>query len=732
MASLDDLVKATRSRRVQVSDLAAAPKLQPTIRSGGQYTVAVQQAGRNKLLDLADALKQVNPILKEYGGIADIQFEKYQQELQQLKPEQLQAELKKTTDEFDKMSRQGGFAEWLVSPVNEVRKRRALGKAAHDQFVQGLISSEGRLNKPQEGDDKLTTAQIMQQEFDKFVEENPALQGQYANEGFTAAVNPTILQLTNRYDQQKAEQSKRDTLLGNTSAIFRAAKNATLGSTQYAFDMFEASDAWAELNAFTPAQQLKVIENVATELARLDGGERKASAFLTWAQSNLKVGNALFETYEDQVNRFETIVAATADAADELRDSDRDERIDLKTAEFGVLLNKIQRGEEVTYGTAQTPIKTREQLVETFQKEAEQDSDILYQAGLSREVEKAAASDYDPNAFVKREITKNAYTYNTLGTQVQEQMKLLSKNYTNVMGNAPGSWRSLTRDIFIEVKSAADAEMERLINTGQAENPQDAAAKLDGFVNDKLTEYSKIAENRALKLQDELTKETAQENEYNELKKPSEDPMEAATENILFDEDVEDIVEKSYKNLKLLANAESSKAERKKAKDYNDKFLLQGLKEAAAIATGSKKKIKYRRALIALREGLEIVEPDKRYGFDKSLVKVAENVHTFEEMEEAQKQYFQLARAFGTFTDLNTLKQGVTNEGIEFDVKKDLNPQVTVLIKAERLRQVKDIDKPEDMPDDIKEVADLVGAEDYLKFLRQQINLQKLLFDSEF
>ena len=164
-------------------------------------------------MDLADALSTINPMLKDYKGIADLELEEYEAQLKRTKPEDLKAQLQKTTDQFDSMSRKGGFLEWMVSPINEVRKRRALGKAAHDQFVQGLISSQGRLNNPKEGDDKLTTAQIMKQEFDAFVEANPALQGQYANEGFTEAVNHTISQLTNRYDTQTATPSKAETLL---------------------------------------------------------------------------------------------------------------------------------------------------------------------------------------------------------------------------------------------------------------------------------------------------------------------------------------------------------------------------------------------------------------------------------------------------------------------------------------------------------------------------------------
>ena len=55
--------------RVQVQDLADAPKLQATIQSGGQYNVAVQKAGSNKMLDLADALSKINPMLRDATSV---------------------------------------------------------------------------------------------------------------------------------------------------------------------------------------------------------------------------------------------------------------------------------------------------------------------------------------------------------------------------------------------------------------------------------------------------------------------------------------------------------------------------------------------------------------------------------------------------------------------------------------------------------------------------------------
>lgn len=65
------------AERVQVQGLGGAvPGIQPTIQRAGQYSVAQVRAPRNKLMDLADALGQVNPVLQQYGQIQEFQYEK--------------------------------------------------------------------------------------------------------------------------------------------------------------------------------------------------------------------------------------------------------------------------------------------------------------------------------------------------------------------------------------------------------------------------------------------------------------------------------------------------------------------------------------------------------------------------------------------------------------------------------------------------------------------------------
>ena len=84
------------AERVQVQGLGGAvPGISPTIQRGGQYAVQVQQAGRNKLMDLADALGQVNPMLQQYGQLQQVQEKIGIERAEALEEQQVQAELKK-------------------------------------------------------------------------------------------------------------------------------------------------------------------------------------------------------------------------------------------------------------------------------------------------------------------------------------------------------------------------------------------------------------------------------------------------------------------------------------------------------------------------------------------------------------------------------------------------------------------------------------------------------------
>lgn len=104
--------------RVQVRDLPDAPQLQATVQSGGNFGVAVQQAGSNKLMDLADTLSGFNTALKEYGAFRSYEGEYQRGAGEQFaleNPEKAQASLEarrdKTKQEIRKLVEKGAIDE---------------------------------------------------------------------------------------------------------------------------------------------------------------------------------------------------------------------------------------------------------------------------------------------------------------------------------------------------------------------------------------------------------------------------------------------------------------------------------------------------------------------------------------------------------------------------------------------------------------------------------------------
>ena len=88
--------KFNMAERVQVQGIGGAvPGISPTIQRGGQYSVQVQQAGRNKLMDLADALGQVNPILQQYGQLQKVQEQIGVEEAELIEEQNVTKELKR-------------------------------------------------------------------------------------------------------------------------------------------------------------------------------------------------------------------------------------------------------------------------------------------------------------------------------------------------------------------------------------------------------------------------------------------------------------------------------------------------------------------------------------------------------------------------------------------------------------------------------------------------------------
>ena len=335
--------------RVQVQGLGdVVPGIQPTIQRGGQYAVQVQRAGRNKLMDLADSLSQINPLLEQYAGVAEQEAQMFEEELSRKSPEEVQAMLKKTEGELDKQVRRGAMG-WLTSPLNQKRKLRAVGRAASRALMVDVTT---RLENPQadDPDDGYELASMLQQEY---ISNNPALANSvFAQEGLQEAINPQVQQLVVNFERKKAAIAKRESGLAVTSNFFdsietlissEAYQEGSISTGVYK-DAFK--EIWAESNAHTPDEQRAIFKATLSELAK-QGMKNEAEELLIFAQQELKFGNAPMSEVEQ--NNYEDFIEDVSEKAERDLEKDQLDKLGLLNAEAYNALYDIRSGKEGTF-----------------------------------------------------------------------------------------------------------------------------------------------------------------------------------------------------------------------------------------------------------------------------------------------------------------------------------------------------------------------------------------------
>ena len=692
--------------RVQVQDLPDAPGLQPTVRSGGQYGVAVQQAGRNKLMDLADALSTVNPMLKDYAGIADLDAQQYEDELSRLSPEEIQKKLSQSEEAIDKEVRKGNIP-FLGSPLSWKRKKRALGKASQKNFYNQLIAADGRLHNPIEGDADKNTAEIINEEVQKFVESNPALQGTFVREGFQEALNPSISALTKEFDDDKARVAKAEILLENASDIYNLAKAASMGSAQYEEDMKGALADWGELNSFNTAQQIKVIENVAEQLAKVD--ERKAYEFLKWAGKNLKVGNTTFGKMEDQFDRIDDMIERQAEVQGRLDKAEREKKVEAISSQYTLDVNAIQNSGSAEYnGETYTDVSS---LLKAYQNDVAEDGDTVYAAEAQTKFESVTKGDVNVDEYASNQIM----TRSTLGRQ-GAAFRLLQDNLSNASAGATDAsgvnfvqsdprYRALLLETNNEFNAARERHLKDLVSQGKAQDASAAAIELDELLN---AEYAKITSKAELKL-DKLTTKIEKERESIDRQQTALNRSEEKSPEIktgFFGDTREEIVRKIDQANGVIANPSADIDERKKALQLiASSEAKEAIGELADIAMGRKNK---REGYTAFGPGISVDVPPEPF--------------TPGERESAQKQVIKSRAVSGDFADTKVLKGGKLPE-FSFDVK-ELDSRIIVLITPEEASEIRNIEDVSKLPKDIVERAKLVGrGDDVTAFINDQVKL---------
>ena len=278
--------------RVQVQGLGdVAPGITPTIQRAGQYSVAQVraapvQAPRSKLLDLAEALGTGQQLLQQYGQAAEQEAQLFEEELARKSPEEVQAMLKKSEGELDKLVRQKAIG-WLTSPLNQKRKMQAVGALLHDDYARQL---KAQVEDPANADADIN--ELIAGVKDNLRNQYGSLQSTFVNEGFEGAIRETTRKYTLAHDSIATEQARKQLYRAGKNVLFNSAiliKDEVTGNTR----MSDADllNQWYEENqgAFTPAELLNLRKEVSLELAQRDPDS--ARNFLNYT-GGFKVGTS--------------------------------------------------------------------------------------------------------------------------------------------------------------------------------------------------------------------------------------------------------------------------------------------------------------------------------------------------------------------------------------------------------------------------------------------------------
>jgi len=459
--------------RVQVQGLGdAVPGIQPTIQRGGQYAVQVQRAGRNKLQDLAGTLSQINPVLEQYAGVAEQEAQMFEEELSRKSPEEVQAMLKKTEGELDKQVRRGAMG-WLTSPLNQKRKLRAVGKLASRDLVSEI---QQRLLNPQQ-DDPEDAAERVNLVRQQFIENTPALQSLFAQEGLNESTNASIKELVVNHELQQAKVAKEETLFAAGASMYDKIESLTenldiqeqllAGNFKFPVETLEDGSSislgdyitrqWEELAAYTPKEQRGLLTSLLKKMASNDM-EDQADGLLLWAKSNLKFGTASMSSMEFEDLEF--LIDKAGETAEQRREEESQEFVDNTDGDYKVQLTKLKLDGTLQYDgeTFTDKLKLDEyfkrKVIENPNLSPEQKGTLLDNITTSTQ-----GTFRDPETYTKKLILDKAPEASARGVGQALSNILVNTDIPDVYKNRP-EIQSILSETGDKIKALIDQRMD--------------------------------------------------------------------------------------------------------------------------------------------------------------------------------------------------------------------------------------------------------------------------------
>jgi hypothetical protein len=712
--------------RVQVQGLrGAVPGIQPTIQRAGQYSVQVQRAGRNKLMDLADALGEVNPVLQQYTRVADLEAEQFDEELAGMSLEEQQAMLKKTEDELDKETRRGVIG-WLTSPLNQKRKRKAIGKLASRDLVNEI---RVRMVNPKQGDpeDLTERANFIRQEY---IDNTPALQSSvFAQEGLNENTRSAIEGIIGDYEVQQAAQAKKETIYATASSFYDNIYNITgakdiqeaLARGEFGFvpenekqslgDILKRE--WEATGANTAAEQRAILQSVVKRLAA-DGLANQADGLRDWAKTNLKFGNA------DMSKRFYnelTEIIEDAEATSETQEKrERIDKVGDIFAEFKRAYDDIDIfGKTGSFGGVE--YDNVSELMNIAMRDPRVAGDNTATTDLSDQVKDWTRRNFNPKERAADELKASTTGLQEVNTLLGDKLK---NHITTKAIDLQNDERQQTANLNARIEFSDSINNKALDLNEQDLTEKERKRQLLQFTREEEKRIFGEFKKEVSALKDIKEKEDAEDERTNKFLQDEESKLKAVergryklSDLFGYEADDTDLAEIET-NLKVLGAKEAVSEEKAKAMDY-----IQSYGRAASAILANKldpnawKEEPYLSKFAAEDVGRYV--GGERYSSD--------------EVEGMLNRWMNINGFLDTFTDIELLKRGVSNDGnVIFDVADfKFRSKITRLLSLETLEDAKDITNEENMPEEVKEKASLIGIEDTVQFVKDQRELAKRL-----
>ena len=748
------------AERVQVQGIGGAvPGISPTIQRGGQYSVQVQQAGRNKLMDLADALGQVNPLLRQYAGVAEQEAEMFEEDLARKSPEEVQAMLKKTEGEFDKQVRQGAIS-WLTSPINQKRKMQAVGRAANRMFMEQLNSVNGRLLNPQEGDEELGMAGILEEEQARFIQENPSLNSQFVNEGFQEGLNAQRVNLIREHDRRLNEQAKTNFLVDNTDAAYTVALTGDFKEDFNEEQIQELTNVFESLGSFNATKQKDFMRTLLSQVALQS--EDHAFRLLDWAKrTGIKVGQA---PVKDRLyDELEDLIIDNGKKARAREEDQRASEIKEDTLVAVSRLEILKNGGTLEYqGKSYEGVEDIDRFLDDVivAARADENKDEAYVGGLIKSLEQIQTLSPDIESQLVNRLRNNSVPQRRSAEIGLNELFKTAKNTEGIQLTDPYTGSKLPAPEYTELESEIRRKFfqqieDQMLTLASSNIPLAEQSKQIGiFAAELLPKFQKELNDGISEIKSNNEKKEEAEKEIQELTTSIPEEAPKASTLLSYRPDTLDQKLIKVKQAKaIIYNTNQNTKERVASIQYltqQGEEVFENLAQNSRQGSYTTKTMPYNQAV---RQGKQIIDRVGTYGVAALVV---DRYLTPEELESSRQEYL-LSAGFGTvFMEQGAIFSGLTKHGVSFDPKDLKERTKTVrMIPLDMIEELKDYSveqirafskQPADegglgaealrrrerglvgqIPDYVKNVDEAIGLNDITRLVRDQVELYRRL-----